>query len=98
MSKKKICVVGAGNWGMNHIRTLDELGALGGVVDIDTLRLDIVRATYPKVKTFTEVEAAIAAGFDGFTVVTAPVRSTPRAKVTWRSPTPSPPSAAECSR
>ena len=57
---------------MNHIRTLDELRALGGVVDIDTVRLDIVRAAYPKVKTFTEVEDAIAAGFDGFTVVTSP--------------------------
>ncbi len=65
--------MGAGKWGMNHIRTLDELGALGGVVDIDTVRLDIIRAAYPKVKTFTEIEAAIAAGFDGFTVVTSPV-------------------------
>ena len=30
---KKICVVGAGNWGKNHIETLSELGYLRGVVD-----------------------------------------------------------------
>ena len=30
-----ICVVGAGRWGLNHIRALNQLEALGGVVDID---------------------------------------------------------------
>ena len=30
---KKICVVGAGRWGKNHIRTLDSLGCLGGIVE-----------------------------------------------------------------
>tara|TARA_B100000579_G_C22606923_1_gene745356 strand:+ start:314 stop:451 length:138 start_codon:yes stop_codon:yes gene_type:complete len=29
----KICVVGAGRWGKNHIRTAYELGVLGAVVD-----------------------------------------------------------------
>ena len=29
----KICVVGAGYWGSNHIRTLKNLNALGGVVE-----------------------------------------------------------------
>ena len=71
-NKKSICVVGAGQWGMNHIRTLDELGVLGGVVDIDSARLDIVRAVYPKILTFTKIEDALTARFDGFTVVTSP--------------------------
>ena len=57
---------------MNHIRTLDELGVLGGVVDIDSARLDIVRAVYPKILTFTKIEDALTARFDGFTVVTSP--------------------------
>ena len=30
---KKVCVVGAGKWGKNHIRALSDLGALGGVVE-----------------------------------------------------------------
>ena len=71
-SKKNICVVGAGQWGMNHIRTLDELGALGGVVDIDSERLEIAQKTFPEIQTFTSVEDAIKAGFDGYTVVTSP--------------------------
>ena len=28
-----ICVIGAGYWGKNHIRTLYELGLLGGIVE-----------------------------------------------------------------
>jgi len=71
-NKKTICVVGAGQWGMNHIRTLDELGVLGGVVDIDIAKLKSVKTTYSGIKTFTKVEDAIMAGFDGFTVVTSP--------------------------
>ena len=35
MSISKICVVGAGAWGKNHIRTLHELGLLGGIVESD---------------------------------------------------------------
>ena len=36
MNKKyNLCVVGAGRWGMNHVRTLNEMGVLGGVVDCD---------------------------------------------------------------
>ena len=30
---KKICVVGAGNWGMNHIKTLQKLNVLSGIVE-----------------------------------------------------------------
>ena len=32
---KKICVVGAGHWGKNHIRTLNDLSALKGIVELD---------------------------------------------------------------
>ena len=33
MNNPKICVVGAGSWGQNHIRTLQILNALGGIVE-----------------------------------------------------------------
>ena len=29
----RICVIGAGKWGLNHIKTLMELDALSGIVD-----------------------------------------------------------------
>ena len=32
----KVCVVGAGYWGKNHIRTLSKLGALGGIVETNS--------------------------------------------------------------
>ena len=31
----KICVIGAGGWGKNHINTLNKLGVLHGIVDSD---------------------------------------------------------------
>ena len=41
---KQVCVVGAGEWGSNHIRTLFELGALGGIVDSsENIRGKLVR-------------------------------------------------------
>ncbi|NIA11506.1 MAG: gfo/Idh/MocA family oxidoreductase, partial [Nitrospiraceae bacterium] len=33
---KRICVVGAGRWGKNHIRTLNELGYLAGIVEANS--------------------------------------------------------------
>ena len=36
----RVCVIGGGYWGTNHIRTLHELGELGGVVDSDENLLD----------------------------------------------------------
>ena len=36
---KKICVIGGGRWGENHIRTLKEMGNLGAVVDVSERRL-----------------------------------------------------------
>ena len=37
---KRICVVGAGYWGKNHIQTLFRMGCLGGVVELDKNILD----------------------------------------------------------
>ena len=33
INNHNICVVGAGNWGRNHIRTLHQLNSLGAVVE-----------------------------------------------------------------
>ena len=39
----KICVVGLGNWGINHAKTLFRLGHLGGIVDNDSTELIIIQ-------------------------------------------------------
>ena len=47
MGDIKICVIGAGRWGKNHIRTLFELGALGGVVDPDAQQRNKIKELFP---------------------------------------------------
>ncbi len=67
---KRICVIGGGRWGGNHIRTLAELGNLGGFVEPVAARRSELGLAYPDAKTFESVEAALADGFDGFTIAT----------------------------
>jgi UDP-2-acetamido-3-amino-2,3-dideoxy-glucuronate N-acetyltransferase len=67
---KKICVVGAGRWGKNHVKTLSELGCLGGIVDASSATLGWFKEKYSGINTFSTVDEAIAFGFDGFTVAT----------------------------
>jgi len=66
----RICVVGAGRWGKNHIRTLHELGFLAGIVEADSDTRDVFRGKHPEAKTFATVREAIEEDFDGFTVAT----------------------------
>ncbi len=65
-----VCVVGAGRWGKNHIRTLAELGALGGIVESNFKELNALKLTYPGIQYFSELKTALSHGFDGFTVAT----------------------------
>ena len=70
---KKICVVGGGKWGQNHIKTLYQLGNLGAIVEANAERLNELLKLYP-VEGFTELEQALEQDFDGFTVaVPAPL-------------------------
>lgn len=64
---KKICVIGGGRWGQNHIRTLFQMGNLGGIVEADSKRLEELLAQYP-VRGFSSVESALEKDFDGFTI------------------------------
>ena len=32
---KRICVIGAGDWGKNHLNTLSMLSSLHGIVDLN---------------------------------------------------------------
>lgn len=66
---KKICVIGGGLWGQNHIRTLFQMGNLAGIVESTPQRLDELLRQYP-VHGFTDVDAAIKWGFDGYVLAT----------------------------
>lgn len=68
--KQEICVIGGGRWGQNHIKTLAKIGCLAAIVEANSKRLEEILAQYPGVKGFTDVEAAIEAGFHGYTLAT----------------------------
>ena len=68
--EKKVCVVGAGRWGRNHIRTLNELNSLDGIVETNIEIIDEIKSQFPKVHVFMNLEEALLHGFDGFIVST----------------------------
>ena len=72
MTDKKIniCVVGGGKWGMNHIKTLNQLSALGGVVDSDNTIRENVKQNFKDSKVFSSLNEALTENFDGFIVAT----------------------------
>mgnify|MGYP001411334143 CR=1 FL=1 len=71
MNNVNICVVGAGYWGKNHIKTLDDLGALGGIVDSDNSILNSLKKNFPQITTFNNLDDALSKNiFSGFTVAT----------------------------
>tara|TARA_Y100000591_G_C21832629_1_gene700550 strand:- start:419 stop:1387 length:969 start_codon:yes stop_codon:yes gene_type:complete len=68
---EKVCVIGGGYWGKNHIRTLADLGCLGAVVDSDVDLLNEYSKKYPKIKIFNNVDDSLSSNeFDGYTVAT----------------------------
>ncbi len=70
--KQKICVVGAGIWGENHIRTLNELGCLGAIVDSSDSALSKF-SNHGDIALFDDIEKALSDNsFDGFIVATPP--------------------------
>ena len=70
MPNKKICVVGAGRWGKNHIRTFNELGVLGGIVESNQETLNHFLEQYSHVNGFSTLRDALNNNFDGFTIAT----------------------------
>ena len=67
---KKICVIGGGRWGENHIRTLKEMGNLSAVVDVSEARLAELKEKYG-METYTNLDEALKHGYDGYDVVTS---------------------------
>ena len=66
----KICVIGAGRWGRNHIRTLSNLGNLGGIVESNSTTLAKFGETYSEAQLFDNINDAINYGFNGFVLAT----------------------------
>lgn len=67
---KRICVIGGGRWGKNHIRTLHQLGYLAAIAETNETRLGEHLAAYPGTIGHTSVDEAIEAKYDGYTIAT----------------------------
>lgn len=67
---KRICLIGAGRWGQNHLRVLNQLDSLAGIVDSRADTLADLSRDYPGVPTFTNASDALAEQFDGFIIAT----------------------------
>ncbi len=67
---KKICVIGGGRWGQNHIKTLAGLGALVAIAEANPKRLTELTEQYPNVIGHSNIEDAIKAHYDGYTIAT----------------------------
>ena len=81
MYKKSVCVIGAGYWGNNHIRILNEFGCLGGIVESNPDTLNRFAEQYLDVKGFMSLDEALQEkSFLGFTVATPAATHYPLAK------------------
>ena len=67
---KRVCVVGAGNWGKNHISIFHKLGVLSGIVESNSTILSEIKSKYPDIKFFKNITDSINDNFDAFTVAT----------------------------
>ncbi len=67
---KRICVIGAGRWGSNHIRTLNELDSLAGIVDSDDFNIDKISKQYSKINIHNNLEDSFLHNYDGYIVAT----------------------------
>ena len=70
MKRTKICVVGCGKWGINHVRTLNDLGSLGGIVESNQSRLNELRIQYPSCNFYSDLDSALIEDFDAFIIAT----------------------------
>ena len=66
----KIAVVGAGRWGKNHIRIINKLGCLGGIVEVDKKKHEELQKQYPNAHIYSTVDESLNEEFDGYVVAT----------------------------
>lgn len=67
---KRICVIGGGSWGENHIKALYRMGKLGAIVENNPQRLNEILEKYKAVQGYNCIEDALECGYDGYIVAT----------------------------
>jgi UDP-2-acetamido-3-amino-2,3-dideoxy-glucuronate N-acetyltransferase len=57
---RNFAVVGAGRWGKNHVRTYNQLGVLGAVVELAPNLRQVVKNDYPEVDVYDDLNDLLA--------------------------------------
>ena len=68
--QKRVCVIGAGKWGRNHIKTINQMGCLAGIVDSDQDALASLGEAYPQAVLHTDYRKSVDDDFDGYSIAT----------------------------
>tara|TARA_Y100000996_G_scaffold404050_1_gene377701 strand:- start:2657 stop:3637 length:981 start_codon:yes stop_codon:yes gene_type:complete len=70
LNKNKICVIGAGRWGRNHIRTLYEMGYLSAIVEPNKYHVEELKEIYSDIAFYTSIEETLDCNFLGYVIAT----------------------------
>ena len=69
MKNINYCIIGAGRWGKNHIRTANELGILSGIIESNKSTQDELKKLYPSVNIHSSLKEAGALDYNAYSVV-----------------------------
>ena len=69
MKNLKYCIIGAGRWGKNHIRTANELGVLAGIIESNKSAQEELQKEYPGVAIHSSLNDDRALDYDAYSVV-----------------------------
>jgi predicted dehydrogenase len=75
IDRPMISVIGAGYWGINHVRNLHELGALRSVCDTSEGTLEKLRARFPDVRIETNLNRVLADSTVNGVVIATPAET-----------------------
>lgn len=70
MNHIKICLVGAGKWGKNHLKTLKNMGNLYGIVETDKTKYNDLQKKYPNIEIYENIHQTVSKNFDGYIIAT----------------------------
>lgn len=65
----KICIIGSGRWGKNHIKTAFNLGVLSAVIDTNPDTELFIKENYPSVAFYNSIHDEGALRYDAYSVV-----------------------------
>jgi len=68
----KIAVIGAGNWGKNHIKTLNSLNALGAIIEPNSEIQKKIKSQYPNTIVESLIDQTLISKMDGIVIATPP--------------------------